>query len=133
MCIRDNEYYFKFSKRYHLSLLLVDCYRKMNLVDIIISSILGSRMHFASHGAIHIFASKRHIVQLSRGRCVSPFVLILELTRVLYNKNVIKNNMSAQFRFKMFFRTTYIRLQIKTINIMFAFPRRFHSKKGVCS
>ena len=133
MWTRDNEYYFKFSKRYYLSLLFFDCYRKMNLVDIIISSILGSRMHFASHGAIHIFVTKRHILQLNKERCVSPFMLILELTRVLYEKNVKKNNMSAQFRFKMFFRTTYIRLQIKTINIMFAFPRRFHSKKGVCS
>ena len=133
MCIRDNEYYFKFSKRYYLSLSFVDCYIKMNIVDVTISLILGYRMHFSSHGVIHIFVSKSRILQPSRGRCVSPFVLILELTRVLYKKNVIKNNMSAQFRFKIFFRTTYIRLQIKTINISFTFPRHFDSKKGVCS
>ena len=36
--------------------------------------------------------------------------------------------MSAQFTFKIIFKTIYIRLQIKTKNISFTFPQHFHSK-----
>ena len=35
--------------------------------------------------------------------------------------------MSAKFSFKIFFKTTYIRLQIKTKYILFTFPQHFHS------